>query len=115
MAGWISLQAASKEEGDRVVLTFEADGGAISLEKRDIRATGEGIEVRVGATARIVTQPAADDRADPSADAKAAGAPSATYACVGAMPDLHIPGSLIDCQTGKIIGPCMYSSPCPGS
>jgi hypothetical protein len=114
MAEWISLQAVVKDDGDRVVLTFEPDGGAISLAKQDARSAGDRVEVRVGAAARIVKQPAADDRAEPSADAEAAGTSSTTYACVGAMPNLHIPGSLIDCQTGKIIGPCMYSYPCPG-
>jgi hypothetical protein len=115
MAEWISLQAATKDDGDRVVLTFEPDGGAISLAKQDLRTAGDRVEVRVGATASIIEQPAADERADSSADVAAAGTLSTTFACVGAMPNLHITGVLIDCETGKVIGRCVYSYPCPGS
>ncbi len=114
MTEWMSVQATAKDEGNRVVLTFGQGGGAISLAKRDQRTAGDRVEVRIGATTSFVQQPAADEGADPSADAEAAETLSTTFACVGAMPNLHIPGSLIDCQTGKIIGPCMYSYPCPG-
>lgn len=112
MAEWISLQAATNDDGDRVVLTFEPDGGAISLAKQDLRSAGNRVEVRVGATASMVEQPTADDRADPSADAKAADTSSLSFACIGAWPKLHIAGALVDCETGKVIGQCMYSYPC---
>lgn len=112
MAEWISLQATADDNGDRVVLTFEPDGGAISLAKQDLRSAGDGVEVRIGAAARIVEQPAADERADPITDAEAADTSSLSYACVGAWPKLHIAGALIDCETGKVIGQCVYSYPC---
>ena len=96
MAEWISLQATANDDGDWVVLTFEPDGGAISLAKRDLRTAGDRVEVRVGATASIIEQPAADERADPSADVAAVDTSSTTDACVGAMPNLHIIPTCID-------------------
>ncbi len=113
MAEWITLQAAAKDDGDRAVLTFEQGGGTISLAKQDLRTAGVRVEVRAGAIANIIEQPTADEGANPSADAEVVKTSSTTFACVGANPQLRIWGVLIDCQTGKIIGQCVYSYPCP--
>jgi hypothetical protein len=102
---FIEVAATARESDGRVVLQFADETGALAVDRGDVQVEEGRVRLRVGSPCEIVRPPA---RTIPPTEAE-----GTTYACVGYNPAVpNIPGALIDCSTGQVVGQCVFLSTC---
>jgi len=102
---FIEVHATARESDGRVVLRFDDETGALAVDRADVQVAEDRVRLRVGSPCEVVSPPGRTIRS--------AGAAGTSYACIGYNPaNPNVPGVLVDCSTGKVIGKCFFLSSC---
>ena len=81
---WLKFDGTAQDQGTTYRLTSSDGSGVIEMDKTDVQLSGNNIEVRLGATGKMVKAPTGDPPANYQAQVNSWGnCPSGIHQCTG--------------------------------
>lgn len=92
-------------DGEVYHIDFPDAGGRISIPVDQCQITSCGVVIKPGSHVKILVLPDKPPAINPTLyHHSTISEDNTSYICIGARPDLDIPGVLVDAKTGEIIG-----------